>query len=101
MKQLYTKRTIIHQNEVDEKRRLYCRKFNKIQTVSPTLCSECPYVSGSLQDHGMECAWEDYVPDTIPVVYKQPAEYELKRISKLIDSKVLPKVAKRTPIKGD
>lgn len=101
MKPLFVYKTVIHQNEVDSKRRLYCRKANAIKAVSPMECSTCPYVSGSLQDHGMECAWEDYLPNTVPNVYKNPAESELKRISMLIDKKVLPQKAKRKMSKGE
>lgn len=76
---------IIHQNVAGYGGLHYCKKYNKL-TTSFSACSRCDYFFGSLQGEGVECNWEDDVPEGSPayMTILNP-KTEIARVNNLMD----------------
>lgn len=81
-----------HFNYTDTHGKIFCKRQGKVRKLSVNLCSDCPYLFGSLQGQGVECMWEDIVPPPSPCgYYVQDPQEEFVRVSGLIDEKILKK----------
>lgn len=85
-----------HINYPDNKRRIYCRRLNKVITLDSkgefwNTCQVCPLFAGDYQGLGVECRWNDNSENYSEYV-SDPTK-ELLRVSKEIDSKTLSKDA--------
>lgn len=74
-------------------REIFCKKLHKVTEPNASDCETCPYFSGWMQGHGIECAWEDasMFKDTEVFVPHEDAQKELLRVSKLIDEGIIKK----------
>lgn len=50
---------ILHQNKLDKKGKIYCKKENQIIEPSYTKCMKCNLYEGMLQGNGVICKWND------------------------------------------
>lgn len=76
---------IIHQNIAGSDGLHYCKKYNKL-TTNFRACSKCGYFFGSLQGQGVECNWEDDVPEDASsyMTIHNPKD-EIARVNNLMD----------------
>lgn len=74
-------------------REIFCKKLHKIIEPDAELCDSCPYFSGTLMGHGIECKWEDVIDINLDekVIPYHMRQQELIRVSKLIDEGVIQK----------
>lgn len=84
----YIMQLVTHQNFLDEKGKVYCKKQHKVMKLNPKCCSDCEHCVGSLQGEGVECRWKDDYE--FPIVSVKNPKEELLRVSKLIHNKSTP-----------
>lgn len=91
----YVREHVNHINFCDNKGRVFCRLTNKIEFLSSKQHRECPYIAGGCQGQGIECEWEDYLPENYRIPYVESPQDEYKRVKELIKQGLLPKIAVR------
>lgn len=81
-----------HMNYTDNNGNCYCKLQNRVRKVAPDYegCDQCPYLSGSLQGDGVECAWDDVDTPGGMLSVNNPQK-EALRVAKLIDKQVVKK----------
>nr|DAP04666.1 MAG TPA: hypothetical protein [Herelleviridae sp.] len=76
---------IIHQNIAGEDGLHYCKKHNKL-VKNFRACGKCDYFFGSIQGQGVECNWEDDVPEGTPAYMTiYDPNREIARVNNLMD----------------
>lgn len=100
LKQVYHVNLIGHEineslseNYPKSDREIFCKRLHKITEPDFKDCDKCPYFSGTAMGHGIECKWEDVIDVNLDekVIPHNLVKEEFKRVSKLIDEKVLKK----------
>ena len=74
-------------------REIFCKKYHKIWEPTAEACKNCPYFSGTMLGHGIECKWEDTIDINLDdkFIPHDLRQQELIRVSKLIDEGIIQK----------